>query len=85
MEPLALAEKVRQNVERKRIPHGRRAANSFVTVSLGVASCVPKSEGDFSELYDEAEDALFDAKERGKNVTVYDEQVYGQYRKKAAY
>lgn len=85
MEPVALAEKVRQNVERKRITHGRRAANEFVTVSIGVASCVPKSENDFSELYDEAEDALFEAKEQGKNVTVYDEQVYGRYQRRAAY
>lgn len=85
MEPVALAEKVRQNVERKRIPHGRRAVNEFVTVSIGVASCIPKSEGDLSELYDEAEDALFDAKEQGKNVTVYDEQVYGRYPKRAAF
>lgn len=85
MEPVALAEKVRQNVERKRIAHGRRAVNTFVTVSVGVASCVPKSEGDFSELYDEAEDALLDAKEQGKNVTVYDEQVYGRFQRRAAY
>lgn len=85
MEPVTLAEKVRTNVERKRIPHGRRASNSFVTVSIGVASCIPRSESDFSELYDEAEDSLFEGKERGKNVTVYEEQVYGQYKKKAAY
>lgn len=85
MEPVALAEKVRQNVERKRIPHGRRATNDFVTVSIGVASCIPKSESDFSELYDEAEDALFEAKEQGKNVTVYDEQIYGRYQRRAAY
>ena len=85
MEPVALAEKIRSNVERKRIPHGRRAANSFVTVSIGVASCVPKYESSFTEMYDEAEDALFEAKEQGRNVTVYDEQVYGNYSRKAAY
>ena len=83
MEPVALAEKVRANVERKRIPHGRRAANPFVTVSIGVASCIPRYENSFTELYDEAEDALFEAKERGRNVTVYDEQVYGNYSRKA--
>lgn len=85
MEPVTLGEKVRTNVERKRIAHGRRASNMFVTVTVGVASCIPKSEADFSELYDEAEDSLFEGKERGKNVTVYEEQIYGQYRKKASY
>lgn len=85
MEPVNIAEKVRKNIERKRIPHGRRAGNNFVTVSVGAASCIPRSENDFNEMYDEAEDALFDAKEQGRNVTVYDEQIYGSYRSRAAY
>lgn len=85
MLPVGLAEKLRAAVENKRIPHGRRAANQFVTVSIGIASCVPHNESDFSELYDEAEDSLCEAKERGKNIIVYDEQIFGQYRKKAAY
>lgn len=85
MEPVTLGEKVRTNVERKRIAHGRRASNMFVTVTVGVASCIPRSEADFSELYDEAEDSLFEGKERGKNVTVYEEQIYGQYNRKASY
>ena len=85
MEPVALAEKIRSNVERKRIPHGRRAGNSFVTVSIGVASCIPKYESSFTEMYDEAEDALFEAKESGRNVTVYDEQIYGKVTRRAAY
>ena len=85
MEPVALAEKIRSNVERKRIPHGRRAGNSFVTVSIGVASCIPKYESSFTEMYDEAEDALFEAKENGRNVTVYEEQIYGKVSRRAAY
>ncbi len=84
MEPVSLAEKIRSNIERRRIPQGRRASNPFLTVSIGVASCIPKYESSFTEMYDEAEDALFEAKERGRNVTVYDEQVYGQYSGKAA-
>ena len=84
MEPVALAEKIRSNIERRRIPHGRRASNPFLTVSIGVASCIPRYENSFTEMYDEAEDALFEAKERGRNVTVYDEQVYGNYSGRAA-
>ncbi len=83
MEPLSLAEKVRTTIERKRIPQSRRAANPFVTVSIGVASVIPRGESDFSEIYDEAEDSLYEAKERGKNITVYDEQIYGQFTRKA--
>ena len=83
MSPVALAEKVRNHIAGKRIPHGRRASSNFVTVSIGVASCIPRQERDFSDIYDEAEEALYTAKERGRNVTVYEEQVFGQYRRAA--
>ena len=86
MEPVRLAEKIRSVVEQKRMVHGRRAQNQFVTVSIGAASCIPKSEKDYAETYDEAEESLLDAKEQGKNITVYEEQVYGAFdiRKKIA-
>lgn len=83
MQPVSLAEKVRNHISDKRIPQGRRAANKFVTVSIGVASCIPRSENDFSDIYDEAEDALYSAKEQGKNLTVYEEQIFGQYKRTA--
>lgn len=81
MEPLKLAEKVRQVILDRRITHGRRASYPFITVSIGVASCLPKSERDFSEIYDEAEDNLLEAKEHGKNITIYDAQIYGDKKK----
>ncbi|MBO4416464.1 MAG: GGDEF domain-containing protein [Lachnospiraceae bacterium] len=83
MEPVRLAEKIRTAVEQKRIPHGRRAEFQFVTVSIGVASCIPKSENDYNEMYDEAENSMFCAKEQGRNVTVYEEQIYGAYKREA--
>lgn len=83
MEPVALGEKVRTNIEGKRIQQGRRAQNPFVTVSIGAASCVPRGESDFSAMYDEAENSMFEAKEHGKNITIYDEQIYGDYRRRA--
>ncbi len=86
MDPLDLAEKIRTNVERKRIPHGRRAENSFVTVSVGVASCMARSDRDYYELYDEAHEEMIEAKENGKNITIYNNLIYGQYKQsKVAY
>lgn len=83
MEPVRLAEKIRTVIEQKRIPHGRRAYSQFVTVSIGAASCIPKSEKDYAETYDEAEEAMYNAKEQGRNVTVYEEQIFGAYKKAA--
>ena len=79
MEPVRLAEKIRTCIEDKRIPQGRHADNQFVTVSIGAASCLPRHERDYAETYDEAEEAMRAAKEEGKNLTVYEEQVYGAY------
>ncbi|MCR5686358.1 MAG: GGDEF domain-containing protein [Lachnospiraceae bacterium] len=86
MEAVRLAEKIRTCIEDKRIPQGRHADNKFVTVSIGAASCLPRHEKDYAETYDEAEEAMRAAKEEGKNLTVYEEQVYGAYdmRKMAA-
>ena len=83
MEPVRLAEKIRTVIEQKRIPQGRRAVNPFVTVSIGAASCIPRFEKDYNETYDEAEEALYSAKDQGRNITVYEEQVFGAFKKVA--
>lgn len=83
MEPVTLAEKVRSAVERQRIPLSRNGSSRFVTVSVGVASSVPRNERSFSEIYDEADESLYEAKGRGRNITVYDEQIYGRKTRRA--
>ncbi len=83
MEPVRLAEKIRTVIEQKRIPQGRRASGQFVTVSIGAASCIPKTEKDYAETYDEAEEAMYCAKDQGRNVTVYEEQIFGAYKRAA--
>lgn len=65
-----MADKVRMMVDRKRIPQGRQASASFVSVSVGVAYAIPKEDNDFYELYDVAEDAMYHAKDKGGNLTM---------------
>lgn len=78
-EPLLLAEKIRNNVERSRIPLEHNTLRGrYVTVSIGVSSMEPGFTTTFPELYDEADSALYSAKEYGKNLIVFDEQVYGR-------
>lgn len=76
--PVRLAERIRQAVYGRRIIQSRHASTECVSVSIGVASGVPRSQREFYDLYDEADDALLEAKERGRNVTIYDEQMYGR-------
>lgn len=78
-EPVLLAEKVRNSVERMRISIGENTLNGlFITVSIGISSMEPGNITTFSELYDEADTALYSAKEYGRNLIVYDEQIYGR-------
>lgn len=65
-----VAERIRMMVDRKRIPQGRQASASFVSVSVGIAYAIPKEDNDFYELYDVAENAMFNAKDNGGNQTV---------------
>lgn len=77
-EPLLLAEKIRNNVERSKIPLEHNTLRGrYITVSIGVSSMEPGLTTTFPELYDEADSALYSAKEYGRNLIVFDEHVYG--------
>ena len=72
-----LAEKIKELVDRKRIPHARGAENRFVTVSIGVATSVPSVDNDYYDLYDSAEKAMYAAKDSGRNAIEVDNLAYG--------
>lgn len=85
-EPLLLAEKLRTSIERMRIPlDDNTLKNRFITVSIGVSTMEPGFTTTFAELYDEADSALYAAKEYGRNLIVYDEHVYGRKTGKASF
>ena len=70
---LAVAEKIRLDVEALRLPHEKSEASDYVTISIGVASAMPTNR-DISakDLVQYADDALYQAKQQGRNrVTVY--------------
>ena len=60
---IALAEAIRTNIEK----------SSKVTVSLGVTAALPTTESDLEEFVGQADQALYCAKESGRNqICVYD-------------
>ena len=62
-----IAEAMRAKIEELAIPHMASKAHSHVTVSLGVASMLPKHSFELDELQSTADKALYQAKREGRN------------------
>lgn len=66
-EACKMAEKIRVEIEQLHIPHDRSKLHKWVTVSLGVASVVPNPTMNPKELVELADQALYQAKNSGRN------------------
>lgn len=67
-----LAEKLRVHIENNlKITHDYSAISNYVTITLGVASTYPNNKLTEKELIDAADEALYNAKEDGRNRVKY--------------
>ena len=64
---LELAEELRLKVLSLKIPHEKSLTAEFVSISIGVVSCVPEWELEFDTLLKAADDALYLSKTTGRN------------------
>jgi diguanylate cyclase (GGDEF)-like protein len=60
-----LAERLRQKIAQAEFPHGGRLLN--ITVSIGVSTWLPELRENFEELIRRADEALYRAKNQGRN------------------
>lgn len=65
-----LAEKLRQGVIARAMPHAFSAAAEVVTLSFGVVEAQPNRERNAAWYINEADKALYRAKENGRNQVV---------------
>ncbi|MEM9135948.1 MAG: PleD family two-component system response regulator [Cyanobacteria bacterium P01_F01_bin.42] len=70
---LRVADRLNDSIAKLAIPHeGAPGANSYVTISVGVASTVATKEMLASDLLNNADQALYHAKDSGRNtVAIY--------------
>lgn len=66
---IKVAERIRKKVEQLQISHPSSESNNYVTVSLGVACQIPHSELSTDSLITQADQALYTAKNQGRNCT----------------
>ena len=66
-----IAENVRKAIIDLALPHEASLVESVVTVSVGVATAQPLKDTDFQTLLKKADDALYKAKQNGRNKVVH--------------
>lgn len=65
-----VAEKMRANLEKLSLPHSSSCMSGQVTISLGVATLIPDRESSRNDLILAADQALYQAKQSGRNCVV---------------
>jgi diguanylate cyclase (GGDEF)-like protein/PAS domain S-box-containing protein len=73
-----VAERVRQSIFDLNVEHSSSATSDRITASLGVAAVIPKPGFKPSELIEMADQALYKAKEGGRNRVVTYSEVVGK-------
>ena len=65
-----IAENLRNKIIKLQIPHMKGRDGNILTISLGVATSIPKiKDSDYSELIKDADHALYNSKKNGRNKT----------------
>nr|MDJ0842961.1 diguanylate cyclase [Crocosphaera sp.] len=68
---LHVAQQMRAAVKRLKLPSANQKVSEYVTISLGVAGIIPSQEMSLKQLLTEADQALYEAKEKGRDQAFF--------------
>lgn len=75
---VGLALKIRSAIAQLGLEQGYNGTSKYVTVSIGAACAYPDKGDTFKNLYEASSDAMYLAKDNGRNCIVCDGVVYGR-------
>ena len=67
---IAIADKARASVENLKIEHSKNSASKYITISSGLYIVNNDDKNNISQIYKKADEALYKAKESGRNRVV---------------
>ncbi|MDH5716241.1 MAG: diguanylate cyclase [Spirochaetia bacterium] len=68
---IQVGERIRKEVENLALPHERSRVSDVVTISLGICTVFPNNHLEYYDLIKKADEALYEAKEKGRNQISY--------------
>ncbi len=70
-----VAGQIRSRLRQCKIPHQKSQVSQYVSLTFGVASCIPKVNQDYQTLLKIADDALFAGKKQGRDRIILAKEV----------
>lgn len=77
-EAISRALELRNSVAEAMIPHSPKNFKPYVSMSMGLACGIVDENVTFDQMKEEADKALYDAKENGRDVLYYHHKPYGR-------
>ncbi len=68
--PGNVAERCRAKIKALGIEHSNNEDKGKVTISIGAATAIPSGKNQFQDLFNAADEALYEAKSSGRDCTV---------------
>jgi diguanylate cyclase (GGDEF)-like protein/PAS domain S-box-containing protein len=72
---LHIANLIRDQIHNIKIPHSQSQISDYVTLSMGIATCIPAQKQEQQELINQADKALYKAKQQGRDRIICAEQT----------